>query len=313
MPEPSVLASDLRTPDRSLRLAKLAGGQWGVVARWQLDKMGFSAATIARWRDASRLHRLYPGVYALGHPNLGPEGRLAAALFYAGRGATLSHPTAAWRWGFIGSTAQEIHISAPGDRRSVAGVHVHHPRRIDRVWYRRLPVTPPAQTLLDIADMVPAKELRRALSEAEYLKLVTLDEVRQVLGRGKSGSAALRAALERHTPLLSRTKPGTEEEFLLLCERHSLTPSAVNVWIAGWCVDAVWYAQRVVVELDSRLAHDASWRLERDHRRDLDLRAAGYTVLRYTWQQVTQTPDRVVADLRRALGARVRTCGAARA
>ena len=63
----------------------------------------------------------------------------------------------------------------------------------------------------------------------------------------------------------------------------------------------MWFEQRVVVELDSHLAHGTPARLENDHRRDLDLRAAGYTVLRYTWQQVTTTPELVVADLRRRL------------
>jgi very-short-patch-repair endonuclease len=63
----------------------------------------------------------------------------------------------------------------------------------------------------------------------------------------------------------------------------------------------VWFEQRVVVELDSHLAHDTPTRLENDHRRDLDLRRGGYTVLRYTWQQLTKTPERVVADLRSAL------------
>ena len=39
-------------------------------------------------------------------------------------------------------------------------------------------------------------------------------------------------------------------------------------------------------------------RLEKDHQRDMDLRAAGYTVLRYTWQQVTQRPEQIAAELR---------------
>ena len=78
-------------------------------------------------------------------------------------------------------------------------------------------------------------------------------------------------------------------------------PPGVNVWIAGWLVDAVWFEQKVVVELDSRTAHSTSRAIEHDHRRDLDLRAAGYTVLRYTWQQVTETPELIVGDLRRAL------------
>jgi very-short-patch-repair endonuclease len=41
--------------------------------------------------------------------------------------------------------------------------------------------------------------------------------------------------------------------------------------------------------------------LERDRRRELRLRAAGYTVLRYTEDQVLSERDLVVADLSAAL------------
>jgi very-short-patch-repair endonuclease len=72
----------------------------------------------------------------------------------------------------------------------------------------------------------------------------------------------------------------------------------VNVRVAGHEVDAVWFDRKLVVELDGRTTHSASRVIEADHRRDMDLRAAGYTVLRYTWEQVTQQPERVVADLK---------------
>ena len=155
---------------------------------------------------------------------------------------------------------------------------------------------------MDIAGQIGFQQLRRALAEAEYLKLVTLEEVQSHLRRGKPRSARLRAAIECHRPQLARTKSRLEEKLLLLCERYSLTPPEVNVWIAGWLVDAVWFDQKVIVELDSHLAHGTPSRLEQDHQRDLDLRAAGYIVLRYTWQQLTETPELVIADLRRALG-----------
>ena len=45
--------------------------------------------------------------------------------------------------------------------------------------------------------------------------------------------------------------------------------------------------------------------MEQDHRRDLSLRAAGYTVRRYTWQQISETSEDVVRDLRDALAQRV--------
>jgi very-short-patch-repair endonuclease len=64
-------------------------------------------------------------------------------------------------------------------------------------------------------------------------------------------------------------------------------------------VDAIWQDQNVVVELDSRSAHSTARAIENDHRRDLDLRAAGYTVLRYTWRQVIGEPELVVGDMRR--------------
>jgi very-short-patch-repair endonuclease len=73
----------------------------------------------------------------------------------------------------------------------------------------------------------------------------------------------------------------------------------VNVKIGGWTVDAVWSEPMVAVELDRYMAHRTPARLEADRRRELELRAAGYAVLRYTWAQITAAPDQVVADLRR--------------
>jgi very-short-patch-repair endonuclease len=227
------------------------------------------------------------------------EGRLAAALFYAGKGSALSNLTAAWWAGMLKAQPALVHVSAPGKRSSLPSVRVHCRRKVKRVLHKGLPVTPPTQTLLDIAAEVEFEDLRRALAEAEYLRLVTLDDVEQVLGRGRPGAVKLRAALETHRPQLARTRSKLEEKFVLLCERHSLAQPAMNVKVAGRRVDAVWLKQQVVVELDSRLAHSTARAIENDHRRDLDLRAAGFTVLRYTWRQLVDEPERVVADLRR--------------
>jgi hypothetical protein len=264
-----------------------------------LEASGVAKAEVVRWVHERRLHRIHPGVYALGHPALGLEGKLAAALFYAGPGAALCGVTAGSWMGILRVQPRRLHACVPGRRASLPDVRVHSERNFERTWHKRLPVTPLPQTLLDIASVVRFTELRRALAEAEYLRLVALDEVDAVLGRGKPGSAALRAALQCHRPELARTKSRMEERFVLLCERYSLPPPAVNVWIGRWQVDAVWFERKVAVELDSHAAHDLPSRLEEDHQRDLDLRAAGYTVLRYTWRQLRDMPELVIADLRR--------------
>jgi very-short-patch-repair endonuclease len=303
MPELCRSAPTPRVRKAKVGLVELAERQWGVVKRMQLEEIGLTGGGISRWIDQGRLHRIHPGVFSVGHGCLSQEGRLTAALFYAGPGAALCGVTAGYWLGLLQGEPRRIHLTVARRCHSLPTVRVHCRRAVERVWHKRLPVTPPAQTLLDIAGRVRLLELRRALAEAEYLRLVNLGEVEAVLGRGKPGSAALRAALECHRPQLARTRSKLEERFLLLCERHSLTPPEVNAWVSGWLVDAVWFEQRVAVELDGRAAHSTTRAIERDHQRDLELRAADFTVLRYTWRQLSEQPELVVADVRTRLGA----------
>jgi hypothetical protein len=184
---------------------------------------------------------------------------------------------------------------------SVPQIAVHRPRRAETTSHRGLPVTTVARTLLDLAAMLPFHTLRRAVAEAEYRRLLDLEELESVLGRGRPGSARLRRALERHLPELARTLSQLEVRFLELCERFDLPIPEVNVQVEGFKVDALWRDRHLIVELDSRDAHGTGAAVERDRGRDLALRAAGYLVLRYTWLQVTTKPELVSADLRKAL------------
>lgn len=284
-----------------IRVARLAERQWGVVGRIQLLKLGVSASSISRWLANGLLHPVHRGVYAVGHGSLGIKGRLAAGLLFAGPGARLSHQTAAWWWGLLQSEPRRIHVSAPGARRSLAEVCVHHPRELERTTHRKLPVTPVVRTLLDIAGTLPYADLRRALAEADYKRLLDARAVDLGLGRGRSGSAALRRALASHMPQLAHTLSVLEERFLALCEAFGITLPEVNVVVGGWMVDALWRGERLIVELDGHVAHDSASAIERDRRRELSLRRSGYLVLRYTWEQVTEDAERVAADLQSAL------------
>lgn len=53
--------------------------------------------------------------------------------------------------------------------------------------------------------------------------------------------------------------------------------------------------------LDGNRAHRTRAQIEKDRRDDICLRAAGFIVLRYTWEQVTKAGELVLADVRRAM------------
>src|ERR1700759_2379728 len=88
------MRAEVRTPVHAA-LAEVAGRQHGVVTRPQLEAVGFGTATITRWAQDGRLHRLHRGVYAVGHMAITWEGRCLAAVL-ARPGAVASHRTAAW-------------------------------------------------------------------------------------------------------------------------------------------------------------------------------------------------------------------------
>ena len=108
----------------------------------------------------------------------------------------------------------------------------------------------------------------------------------------------------RPSTRLAHARSLLEELFLELCERNELPLPSLNVTVEGFLVDALWSAPRLVVEVDGGQAHATPARMTRDRERDLDLRRAGYTVHRYSWWQVTNQAELVVADLRVALSGR---------
>jgi hypothetical protein len=65
--------------------------------------------------------------------------------------------------------------------------------------------------------------------------------------------------------------------------------------------DIVFGAARVVVEIDGWAYHSDRERFQRDRTRQNRLVAAGWTVLRFTWDDLTKRPDHVLATIQAAL------------
>jgi hypothetical protein len=278
-------------------MAALAARQFGRVRYDQLLAAGVSGRTIGRWRSDGYLHRVLPRVYAVGHAARSVEADLAAAALYAGPGAMLGAATALWWLGLLKYPPQQICVSSPRRIMDVGNVVVHGRRRLKRIWHRGLPVTTASQAIMDFAASGSFDLLRLVLANADYHDLLDVQRLQGMTGRGIQGSTALREALRIHLPALARTRSWLEVLLLNFCEIQHVPIPLINVYIEGWLVDAIWPDHGVIVEVDGLNGHRTRAQLERDHQRDLELRRAGYIVLRYTERQLIETPEAVAAEL----------------
>ena len=93
---------------------------------------------------------------------------------------------------------------------------------------------------------------------------------------------------------------------LALCRRHRIPKPEVNVLIGNYKVDFLWREERLIVEADSFEHHRDRTTFEADRARDAELRLVGYTVVRFTWRQLTNEPAWVARTVRGLLGTSTR-------
>jgi very-short-patch-repair endonuclease len=211
----------------------------------------------------------------------------------------LSHATAAWWLGLLKYPPKQICVSTPRRVNNRANIVIHGRRQLERIWRDGLPVTRPSQTILDFAATERTDLLRFVLANADYHGMLDASTLAEV--SGVAGAPALRDALKIHLPELARTRSRGERLLVAFCQAHDLPIPEVNVYVQGWLVDAHWPTAKLIVEIDGWRGHRTVAQLQADHRRDLELRAAGYVVLRYTERQLVEMPAAVAADIRRYL------------
>lgn len=292
-------------------IADLAGRQHGVVALWQLLALGVGDDAVLHRAGTGRLHRLHHGVYAVGHVSLTVRGRWMAAVLAYGPAAALSHRDAGALWQIRRDSRYLIDVTAPGrSRHARPGIALHRPRLIEPdecTTHDGIPVTTIARTLIDLAAVVPLRQLTRAWDESARLGLFDIDDMHRVRARFKRrrGLRNIDLLIAQSRPLPPRTNSDLELLFLELIRAAGLPEPAVNVWIAEVAaeVDFVWATRRVVVEVDGTAYHDTPNQRDEDHARDARLQLAGYKVRRFSDRRLTLDPHGVVNDVRELLAA----------
>jgi hypothetical protein len=290
-------------------LIETAKSQSGMLSCTQIQANGLTRAIlISRLRRGS-WQRVYPGVYAVFSGELSREAALWAAVLYAGRGAALSHQTAAELWKLTDRPSPLIHVTVPSDRRvrKQPGIVLHLSKRAGKAAHpsRLPPQTRIEETVLDLWDAT--RDLDAAVGW-----------VTRALGRRLTTQARLREALESRSRLRWRAQlaellnPDSagiqsvlEYRYVRDVERPHRFPAATRQAPSrrngkNLYRDTLYQAYKTAVELDGRVAHPGDSRWDDIHR-DNAAATAGISTLRYGWLEVTTTPCEVAAEIAAAL------------
>jgi very-short-patch-repair endonuclease len=290
-------------------IRELAEAQHGVVTRQQLLARGFGTDRINSWLRGGRLTRRWRGVYSLGLGSLTQHGRWMAAVLACGDGALLSHRSAAALWGLRppGSALIEGRVGVDGARAPGAGIKTYRSTpavlRCAAV-HEGIPVTTVGWTLLDLAAVVRAPQLRRAVEAADQLELFDLREVTAALevDPGRPGSRKLLTLLaDMKDHGVTRTRSDVEALLLQIVIEHDLPRPEVNRYDNGREVDFRWPRHRLIVEVDGWQFHRSRRAFVTDRARDRAAVATGWRVARFPATEVFAEPGRVAAEIRALL------------
>jgi very-short-patch-repair endonuclease len=304
-------AEKLRVPSQvpASKVLGLAERQHGVVSRLQLAELGMGDAAIRHRLDRGRLHRLMPGVYAVGRAGVTERGRWMAAVLACGPSALLSHRSAAVLLGLRKSSPGPVEVVVPahvvkrrpgvrmyrraGLKAGAAALEPLRPQLVDDI-----PVTGPAVTIVDLATCLDTGQLEAAVNEADHRNLVnpqTLRSAVDALGR-RPGARRLRALLDSTS--LALTATALERLFRPLAEEAGLPVPQTQAQLGRHRVDFYWAELGLIVEADSLRYHRTAFKQAADRRRDNEHAGSGLTTLRFTHWQVRHEADYVLGELR---------------
>jgi hypothetical protein len=271
----------------------------GVIDRAALRGLGLSRSDVEYRIRAGRLHRRYPGVFAVGRPDLPLDGEFLAAVLSCGPQAKLSNLSALRKYCLRGGGTFRIDVTAPRSIKPKKGIRLHRPLSLDALdttIVDGIPITTVAQTLLDVAAPKYRLNVGKLLHEAAVQELLDMRAIWKVLARQPNhpGARRLDWASRQEVPF---TRSGLEDAALAVFASFSLPQPETNTWVSDGEklveVDFVWRDAGVIVEVDGARYHSTRWRRRQDADKTAALRAQGWTVHRFTDTQIAGTPTHV--------------------
>ena len=296
-------------------VSRFAARQHGLVSRAQLIDAGVTSAMIAHRFETGHLERVLKGVYRVAGGQSTWHADLMAALLYCGPGSALSHRTAA-RLHELLRLPELVELCTPRRRRArdlprewVIHTSIVFPKA-DLIRVGGLTCTTVERTLIDLGAVVPQRRVGHAVEEALRSKQTDVPMLTYVhqrrRGRGRRGAGVLAAVLD-DLEVAAATESPSERDFMNLLRQAGLPlPETQQVirssgqFVAR--VDFLWPDHGLVVEVDGHEYHSTRDQRSSDSSRQNRLTALGYTVLRFTSDQVRSARLEIVSTIKQALG-----------
>ncbi|GAA1628911.1 DUF559 domain-containing protein [Catellatospora bangladeshensis] len=283
-------------------LDALAGDQGGLFTRADAQRLGFSDDQIRRRLRRGDWRVVIGPVLTRAGRQVTPLLRDRAVLL-AVPDAVLSGPSAARRYGLEVPDLRTCVTVAPGRKVRHAGLRVHREvlAPADLSLVEGVLFTAPAQTVVDCVRELRPDDADLVLDRAIQRRLITFEEfVERVRGQtGRHGVGPLIRAAARHAD----GARSAAERLLVQGLRQAR--------IAGWranlpvhdedgligAVDFGFAEIRLAIEVDGQAWHSAADRFQQDRTRQNRLVRAGWTVLRFTWQDLTRNMPGVLHEI----------------
>jgi very-short-patch-repair endonuclease len=279
-------------------IARIAGGQHGLVTTEQLVRAGISPSQIRQRVRRGSLYRVHRGVYLVGHRGLTVDARYLAAVLACGEGSVLAGRAGGFHSQLLRGDPPRPEVLTLTDKR-VPGVITRRYRGKAplRSWrLRGIPVLRPPALLVDLARSLNPSELARACHESGVRYRTTPAQVAAVLQEKPNavGAGALRRVVSGEEKV---TLSALEARFKRLLKSAGLPIPDMNRRAGSKRVDCRWPAHRVTVELDSYTFHNSRHSWEQDRRREREAIARGDRFRRYTYDDVVDDGSTVIGEL----------------
>lgn len=286
--------------------------QAGVLSRTQALSAGLTRRQVDESLRSGEWLRVHPGVYrsALVLPT--PEASLRAVSLWLGETSVLTGWGAAWWWGLVDSPPTTWHFVVNGQSHLSPQRGVRVSRSFvdpyDRTVRLGVPVlSRPLAALRGAAHrerLWPGEGIK-LIDRVKQRRLVSVAELEAAYARNRCtwGGRAMRRLLDRTGDRAHSELERAGGTILRAAGITCFEPNRVVVLSTGRTVelDLADARRKIAIEFDGYAYHSDPYRHRADLRRQNELLADGWTIRRFTWDDVLTDPEGFVRAVRQLL------------